>query len=83
LSPRLCWLVAFGIGKRYKGAGCLGFCSPDPLGGLGSMLQASAVAPTIVSEQKLPTSSAAVELGQPWVVSARRWAGGEDTLPSR
>lgn len=82
LPPRLCQLVAFGVGKQYKGAGYLGFCSLDPLGSLGTMLQTHAVAPITASDREVTTSWAAPELVQPRLVWARRWAGGEDTRPS-
>lgn len=82
LPPRLCQLVAFGVGKRYKGAGYLGFCSLDPLGSLGTMLQTHAVAPITASDREVTTSWAAPELVQPRLVWARRWAGGEDARPS-
>lgn len=48
LCPRLCQLVALGMGEWNKGAGYLGFRSPDPLGCLGTVLQMCAVAPTTV-----------------------------------
>lgn len=70
------------MGKRYKGAGYLGFCSPDPLGSLGTMLQMCAVAPTTVSDREVTYSWAAVELVQPRVSWTRRQAGGEDAPPS-
>lgn len=76
MSSRMYQLVAFGTGKWYKGAEYLDFCSPDPLGGLGTMLQTHAVVRatvsdqevTTVSDQEVTTSCAAAGFVQPRVV---------------
>lgn len=54
LPSRMFQLVAFGIIKWYKGAEYLDFSSPDPPGGLGTMLQTLLLCLTLWVTRKWP-----------------------------